>query len=87
MSRAEPAQFNVRSSYARKRAREIAQATGMTVTQVVEDALRAYAPPAPQATIGALVRRGPLLVLPAKGKLVSLDDANAALDATREERR
>jgi hypothetical protein len=86
MSRTEPAQFNVRSSYARKRAREIAEATGMTVTRVVEDALRAYAPPSPATTVGALVRRGPLLVLPAKGGSVSLDEANAALDATRGER-
>jgi hypothetical protein len=86
MSRAQTTQFNVRSAFARARAHEIAEATGMTVTQVVEDALRAYAPPTPWAGVGSLVRRGPVLVIPAGGRRVSLDEAEEALDATRQER-
>jgi hypothetical protein len=77
-------QLNVRSSYARDRAAALARATGMTTTQVVEEALRAYTPPV-AAPPGALVRRGALLVRPG-GDPVSLDAANAALDASRAER-
>ena len=84
MSRADPVQFNVRSAFARARARELAKATGMTVTQVVEDALRGYVPPAAPAPTGDLVRRGPLLVRPASGPTVSLDEANAALERSRD---
>lgn len=82
MSRAE--QFNVRSAFARKRAHELAKLTGMTATQIVEDALRGYVPPARGAKVGKLVRHGPVLVRPAAGAAVSLEDANAALDAVRE---
>ncbi len=82
MSRAE--QFNVRSAFARQRAHELAKLTGMTATQIVEDALRGYVPPAQGAKVGNLVRRGPVLVRPAAGATVSLEDANAALDAVRE---
>ncbi len=84
MSRADRVQLNVRSSFARKRVRELAQRTGMTATQVVEDALRGYVPPPPAARAGRLVRRGAVLVCPAAGKKVSLAQANAALAATRE---
>ncbi len=82
MSRAD--QFNVRSAFARKRAHELAKLTGMTATQIVEDALRGYVPPATGAKVGKLVRRGPILVRPAAGTKVSLEEANAALDAARE---
>ncbi len=82
MSRAE--QFNVRSVFARKRAQELAKLTGMTATQIVEDALRGYVPPAAPAEIGILVRRGPVLVRRATGPKVSLKAANAALAAVRE---
>lgn len=78
------AQLNVRSDYARKRAAALAQATGMTTTQVIEEALRAYTPPA-AVPPGKLVRRGSLLVRPGNGK-VTLEAANAALDASREGR-
>lgn len=83
MSRA-ATQLNVRSDYARKRASALARATGMTTTQVVEEALRAYTPPAASPP-GKLVRRGPLLVRPGGGK-ITLEAANAALDASRAER-
>lgn len=87
MNRPDP-QLNIRSAYARQRATTLAHATGMTATQVVEEALRAYTPPLSpdRATpAGALVWRGPLLVRPG-GDTVSLAAANAALDAAREER-
>ena len=84
MPRAERVQLNIRSSFARKRAQEIARQTGMTTTEVVEEALRGYVPPAATARSGRLVRRGPVLVMPASGGKVSLKEANAALDAVRE---
>jgi len=52
----------------------------MTTTEVVEDVLRGYVPPAEPKPVGALVRRGPILVLPAKGvRRISLAEAAAAL--------
>ncbi len=83
MARAEQTQFNVRSTFAQKRAHELAKLTGMTATQVVEDALRGYVPPATAAKVGKLVQRGPVLVRPAAGK-VSLEEANAALEVARD---
>ena len=77
-------QLNVRSPYARTRAAALARATGMTTTQVVEEALRAYSPPIASPP-GKLVRRGPLLVRPGGGK-VTLEAANAALAASRHDR-
>lgn len=84
MSRANPVQFNVRSAFARARAQELAKLTGMTATQVVEDALRGYVPPGAPSQTGRLVRRGPLLVRPSNGERISFDEANAALDQMRE---
>ncbi len=83
MTRPAP-QLNVRSRYARERAAMLALSTGMTTTQVVEEALRAYTPPV-AAPPGKLMRRGGLLVRPGEGK-VTLDAANAALEASRGER-
>jgi hypothetical protein len=85
MPRAEQAQLNVRSTFARRRAHELAKATGMTATEVVEDALRGYVPPGGAVEVGRLERRGPVLVLPRKGRIVSLEEAEAALIATREQ--
>ncbi len=84
MARADPVQFNVRSAFARTRAQELARLTGMTATQVVEDALRGYVPPGVPAEAGQLVRRGPLLVRRSKGAPVSQEEADAALDEVRE---
>jgi hypothetical protein len=84
MSRANPVQFNVRSVFARTRAQELAKLTGMTATQVVEDALRGYVPPGLPAEVGQLVRHGPLLVRRSQGASVSLEEANAVLDQVRE---
>ncbi len=84
MSRIEQIQFNVRSAFARKRAHELAKQTGMTATEVVEDALRGYVPPAIAPKVGKLVQRGPVLVLPAAGSKINLKAANAALKSARE---
>ena len=84
MSRADPVQFNVRSAFARARAHELAKQTGMTITQIVEDALRSYVPPGRIAATGRLVRRGAILVKPAQGTTIGCDDADAALNAVRE---
>lgn len=84
MPRAARDQFNIRSAYARRRAHDLALQTGMTASQVVEEALRAYAP-SPQAPVGRLVRKGPLLILPAAGGQVTLAEAEDALNAVRED--
>ena len=84
MSRTDHVQFNVRSAFARARAHELARVTGMTATQVVEDALRGYVPPGTATAAGRLVQRGPILVRPAEGKTISLGEAEAALNAVRE---
>ena len=78
------AQLNVRSPYARERAAALAKATGMTTTQVVEEALRAYTPPV-VAPPGKLVRRGNQLVRPG-GRTITLEETNAAILAIREGR-
>lgn len=84
MPRAETTQLNVRSSFARIRAHELAKLTGMTATEVVEDALRGYVPPGAPTGVGRLVKTGAILVVPKSGPAVTLEDANAALDAVRE---
>jgi len=84
MSRTDPVQFNVRSAFARSRAHDLAKQTGMTVTQVVEEALRGYVPPGAAIKVGRLVPRGAILVLPAKGSSISLAEADEALNEVRE---
>ena len=84
MTRTAHVQFNVRSAFARTRAHELAKLTGMTATQVVEDALRGYVPPGAAMTAGRLVQRGPILVRPSEGEKISFGEADAALNAVRE---
>ena len=84
MPRQDTAQLNIRSAFARARVRELAQRTGMTATELVEDALRGYVPATEPEAVGALVRRGPVLVRPARrGRKVTQAAADAALAATR----
>lgn len=86
MDKRDSPQFNIRSSFARERAALLAKKTGMTTTQVVEEALRAYLP-LPQGEVPAkLARKGVLLVKPATGRTVTLEAANAALDEIRASR-
>ena len=85
MARSEETQFNVRSAFARQRAHELARKTGLSATQIVEEALRAYVPPAAVVPIGKLVQRGPILVVPAAAApRITLEEANDALAITRE---
>lgn len=82
MARTDSAQLNIRSRFARDRATQIARATGMTTTQVVEEALRGYVAPAEPSPAGRLVRKGRLLVLPSD-RPVSHEEAEAAIEASR----
>ena len=86
MPRAARDQFNIRSAFARQRAHEIAQQTGMTASQVVEEALRAYSP-APAKPVGRLVRKGRLLVMPATGRKITHEEVEEAVRELREESR
>lgn len=84
MPRADNTQLNIRSAYARNRVREIARGTGMTATEVIEDALRGYVPQAAPTPVEGLVRRGPVLVKPAQGQHVTQAQADQAPQAVRE---
>jgi len=84
MPRADNAQLNIRSAYARSRTRDIARRTGMTTTEIIEDALRGYVPPVTSEPIDGLVRRGPVLVKPAQERHVTQNEADRALEAVRE---
>jgi hypothetical protein len=84
MARTDQVQFNMRSAFAHQRAHELARLTGMSATQIVEDALRGYVPPGVVNAPNGLVRRGPILVMPANGATVSFAEAEAALNAGRE---
>lgn len=82
MGRIDNSQFNIRSAFAKKRAHELAKQSGMTVAQIVEDALRGYVPPGGAKPTGSLVRKGPLLVL-AGGRRVTQQEVDAAIEADR----
>lgn len=56
----------------------------MTITQVVEDALRGYVPPGTALKAGRLVQGGPILVRPSNGTMITLTEADAALNEVRE---
>ena len=84
MGRLDNIQLNVRSAFARNRVHALVKLTGMTASEVIEDALRGYVPPGVPANTGNLVRRGALLIRPATGKTISLETANEALDHIRE---
>ena len=80
----EPDQLNVRSRFARARASQIASSTGMTVAQVVEDALRAYQPLVRRpARSGRLIEEGRVLVLSATGRKITHEQVAAELDEIR----
>jgi len=78
------AQLNIRSDYARERVRELVEKTGMTATELVEEALRGYVPPASVKPVGCLVERGGMLVMPnIYGRTITHEEAEAAIDAAR----
>ena len=82
MPRSETAQINIRSTFVRDRVTALVQRTGMTATQVVEEALRAYAPPVAEPPHGRLVRKGPLLVMTG-GKRVTHAETDAIIQEVR----
>lgn len=55
-------QLSVRSPFARARASRLAKLTGMSITQIIEDALRAYQPAPSSLRPGGLVEKGGILV-------------------------
>ena len=88
MPRSQAAQLNIRSDFARERVYEIAERTGMTAVQVVEEALRAYTPP---PVSGApppfgLIDKGGILVSPAEGRRITHAEVEASIEADRNER-
>lgn len=87
MERARSAQLNIRSDFARERAADLARQTGMTTTQVVEAALKAFDPYGHIRPVGRLVRKGRLLVMPSDGtRTVTVEDVQRSIDEAREER-
>ncbi len=86
MARSSAAQLNIRSDFARQRVHQIVRETGMSATQVVEEALRAYAPPIAHEDLPkGIVRKGRLLVF-VDGPSTTIDEIMSAIDAGREER-
>jgi hypothetical protein len=83
MTRPDRTQLNIRSRFARARAASIARTTGMSVTQVVEEALRAYHPATSPSGVGRLVRQGRILVMPAQGEVISAEETEELLDQVR----
>ena len=82
MARSETAQINIRSSFVRERVSALVQRTGMTATQIVEEALRAYAPPFTEPPHARLIRKGPILVMTG-GKRVTRAETDAAIASAR----
>ena len=76
-------QLNVRSRFARLRAKSLAKATGMSVTKIVEEALRAYQPAQLLARPGRLIERGGILVKPKGRAEVTQQQIDIELDKIR----
>lgn len=79
------AQFNVRSPYLRERVPELAAELGMTSTQLLEEAVRAFsARQVPANSTEGLKRVGWFLVGRSHDRQpVTLEQANAWIDADR----
>ncbi|MFL6763393.1 MAG: hypothetical protein ACJ8FB_12660 [Sphingomicrobium sp.] len=76
-------QLNVRSRFARARASQLARATGLSVTQVVEDALRAYQPARQIVRPAGLIEKAGLLVKPKGSFDVTQLQVDAELESIR----
>ena len=86
MARTNAAQLNIRSQFARDRVDQLTRQTGMTATQVVEEALRTYLPVQEAAPPG-LVRRGRIWVKPAGDRpKLTIEQSQAFIDEARLER-
>lgn len=85
MVRKSNTQVNIRSAFVRERAAQLAAETGKSLTQVVEDAVRAYRPepskddPVPEG----MIRKGWLLVWKGDGRTITLEDTNRAIEEGR----
>ena len=80
----EPAkQLNVRSQFARARASQLAKATGMSITEVVEDALRAYQPARQVVRPAGLIEKAGLLIKPKGSFEVTQLQVDAELEKIR----
>lgn len=80
----EPAkQLNVRSQFARARASQLARETGMSVTEVVEDALRAYQPARQVVRPSGLIEKAGLLIKPKGSFEVTQLQVDAELEKIR----
>ena len=86
MPRALARQLNIRSEFARERAAFIAAETGLTVTEVVEEALRAFQPASGRKPPGDLISKGGILVKPGRGRRITQEQANALMEEDRAER-
>jgi hypothetical protein len=75
-------QLSVRSKFASARASKLAKLTGMTITQIVEDALRAYQPPT-RIVPGGLIAKGGLLVKPKSRAEITQLHVDAELEKIR----
>lgn len=88
MLSAKTSQITIHSRYAYARTRDLARATGKTVTQVIEEALRAYDPQLPIASFPrprGWARRGKFIVLTG-GPPVAMSETLASIEADRDER-
>jgi len=78
-------QVNIRSTFVRERAAQLAAQTGKSITQVVEDAVRAYRPaPLPedeQLPDGFEIRNGFVVQT---GRKTSIEEILAAIEESRD---
>jgi hypothetical protein len=87
MARTNAAQLNIRSQFARDRVDQLTRQTGMTATQIVEEALRTYQPLVHEAAPAGLVRKGRFWVKPAGDRpKLTIEQAQAFIDESRLER-
>ena len=86
MARAGSTRLNIRSRFAHERATTLARETGLTTTQVIEEALRAFLPPSASEVNARLIRKGAILVKPASRLHISLAESEARLREVRGDR-
>lgn len=85
MAQARQSQVNIRSDFAAERIRTLSERTGMTVTEVVEEAVRGYTPPGAGEAPEGMEWAGPFLVFKTEGRPpISVDTLLAAIDEARD---
>jgi hypothetical protein len=86
MPRKSTAQINIRSNFVRARAAQLSAETGKSITQVVEDAVRAYRPPPPVERPPApegYEYKGWMLVQKPTGRTTSIEEILEAIEESR----